>query len=333
MLVYWPDTVKKLLILAASVLSAAFLVSAGLSVAFLTGLEEVWAQDSVAQSRGRVVAVLLPAERDGFWDELTAALHRVGGRDLDFQVSRLTTGVASTAERLERTSFSLVDGMLCTVPDGLDLTSVVDGAEGRGVPVLLLENDLPSSHRRAFLGVSSYQTGQLIAALIRDRVPNYRRPGVLLSQAAADRQTVKSSLLLNGLNEGLSVGGRSFGLTEMISPPGRFAGEELVWSLLRREPAVDVLVTTDPKDSSSALQAVVEANKVGKVRLVGVGEDQGLRAAIGQGLLTGLVVRDADEWASVIAGTFRDVFAGRSISAYVNLPVHGLTSAGEVHVH
>jgi len=316
--------VKKLFLLAAAALSIAFLISAALSVGFLAGLDQIWTVQS-GDEGGRMVAVLLPSERDPFWDDLVVSLRKEGQSNLRFEVARYSPSGENAREVIEKTALSEVDALLCLPPDSVDVTAVVNTAEARGLPVLLLENDLPNSRRKVFLGAGSFQMGHDVGRLIRTTVPGAHRGGVLLSQSNLDRQTVRNSLFLNGLNDGLSREG-DFTLQEVISPPGRFAGEELVWSLLRQDPSVQVLVTTNPKDTSSALQTIVEANKVGKTRLVGVGEDPGLQAALHQGLISGLITRDADEWAAVISTTLQALFSGKSVSSYINLPIHSLAS-------
>lgn len=316
---------KKLLLVAVATLSLAFLASVVLSVAFLAGLDQIWTSQSERDDGDKAVAVLLPAERDPFWDDLVAALRREGGRlKIAFEVARYSPSGTNARETFEKTVLSQVDGVVCFPPEGLDVTEVVNAAEERGLPVLLLENDLPQSKRRVFLGASTFQMGHEVGLIIRGLPGQVRRAGVLLSQTNRDRQTVRNSLFLNGMSEGLSGMGRDFSLEEVISPPGRFAGEELVWDLLRREPALQVLVTTNSKDTSSALQTIVEANRVGKTVLVGVGEDQSLRTALEQGLIEGLITRDATEWARTISSTLVTVFAGETVSSYVNLPVHPL---------
>lgn len=323
---------KKLLLVAVATLSVAFLLSFVLSVAFLSGLDQVWASPSPPSRGDRVVAVLLPSERDPFWDDLVASLRKVGGRGrIAFEVTRYSSSAANARERLEKLSLSLVDAVLCYPPDFEDMTAVIDVAEGRGLPVLLLENDFPNSRRRVFLGSSSFQVGHEVGTLIRSIPQGPRRVGILLSQSNLVRQTVRNSLFLNGLNEGMSLVGGDFTLNEVISPPGRFAGEDLVWSLLRKEPLLQVLVTTNPKDTSSALQAIVEANKVGKTLLVGVGEEPALREALAQRVLSGLITRDPDEWATTIDSTLQTLFSGQTNSSYVNLPVHPLRAPEAVH--
>jgi ribose transport system substrate-binding protein len=317
--------VKKLLLVAVATLSLAFLASVALSVAFLAGLDQIWTSQSERSDGDKAVAVLLPAERDPFWEDLVAALRLEGGRvKIAFEVARYSPTGTNARETFEKTVLSQVDAVVCFPPESLDVTEVVNAAEERGLPVLLLENDLPQSKRRVYLGASTFQMGHEVGLLIRSLPGQLRRAGVLLSQTNRDRQTVRNSLFLNGMSEGLSGMGRDFTLDEVISPPGRFAGEELVWNLLRREPGLQVLVTTNPKDTSSALQTIVEANKVGKTRLVGVGEDAALRQALDQGLIEGLITRDPGEWARTISSTLLAVLAGETVSSYINLPVHSL---------
>jgi ribose transport system substrate-binding protein len=321
--------VKKLFLLAIAVLALAVVVSGTLSVRFSAGLDQVWSAQSTGDSLGKTVAVLLPSERDPFWDNLVSALRKGGARShLNFEVSRYSSTGENAREVLEKTALSQVDALLCLPPDAVDVSAVVNTAEGRGLPVLLLENDLPNSRRRVFLGVGSFQMGHEVGQLIRRQVSGARTGGVLLSQSNLERQTVRNSLFLNGLNQGLASRAGEFALQEVISPPGRFAGEELVWSLLRVESPVQVLITTNPKDTMSALQTIVEANRVGKTRLVGVGEDAGLRQALEQGLISGLITRNADEWAATIESTLQRLLAGQSVSSYINLPVHALSAQG-----
>lgn len=321
---------KKLLLVAVALLAAAFIISATLSVGFLAGLDQIWTAPVREDPDARVIAVLLPAERDPFWDDLVAALRMNGVRQhLSFEVTRYSQTGSNAREVIEKASLSRVDALLCYPPDGIDITDVVNAADSRGLAVLLLENDLPNSRRRVFLGSSSFQVGHEVGRIIRKNISQAYRGGVLLSQSNRERQTVRNSLFLNGLDEGLSGGVRSFDLVEAISPPGRFAGEELVWSLLRREPAIQVLVTTNPKDTVSALQTIVEANKVGKTRLVGVGEEPSLRTALAQGMVAGLIVRDAGEWAGLVTASLQSLLEGQTVSSYINLPVHSLTASGD----
>jgi ribose transport system substrate-binding protein len=324
--------VKKLLLLVVALLSVAFLVSAVLSVGFLTGLDQIWASKTVEESGGRAVAVLLPSERDPFWDDLVSALRKEGQpQHISFEVTRYSPTGTNAQEVFEKTALSQVDALLCLPPESVDVSDVVDAAEDRGLPVLLLENDLPNSKRRVFLGSSSFQMGFEVGRLIRGTVVGVRRGGVLLSQSNLDRQTVRNSLFINGLNEGLAQPKSDYSMEEVISPPGRFAGEELVWSLLREEPPLQVLVTTNPKDTSSALETIVEANKVGRTKLVGVGEDQNLRGALAQGMIAGLLTRNPDEWARTLSSTLNVLFHGGTVSSYINLPVHALRSPGATH--
>lgn len=318
---------KKLFFFAIAFLVVAFLVSVALSVFFSAGLDRIWTGDGAEEDQGRAVAVLLPSERDEFWDDLMEALKAEGRRThVSYEVTRYTPTDETAREVIEKSALSRFDALLCVPPDSVDISDVVNLAESRGLPVVLLEKDLPNSKRRVFLGAGSFQMGFEVGRLVRQLPGPVHSGGVLLSQSNRDRQTVRNSLFMNGLNEGLGARAAEITLQELISPPGRFAGEELVWGLLRQEGAVQVLVTTNTKDTRSALETIVEANRVGKTQLVGVAEDSTSRAALAQGLIAGLIARDPKEWAQRISGTLLAMFSGQSLSSYVNLPIHALTS-------
>ena len=202
---------KKLLVIVVATLSVAFFASLVLSVGFLTGLDQVWTAQTDASNGEKAVAVLLPSERDPFWDDLVASLRKYGVRyRILFEVTRYSPSGANAREMIEKTSLSQVDAVLCYAPDSVDVTEVVNLAEGRGLPVLLLENDLPNSKRRVFLGASSFQVGHEVGLLIRAIPQGIHRAGVLLSQSNLDRQTVRNSLFLNGSMRDSPVLGQTF---------------------------------------------------------------------------------------------------------------------------
>ena len=317
---------KPLFIVLLFILFFAFLVSAILSVSFLLGVKPEWgsALESSSSSSRPYIAVLLPDSRDTFLKDLLVGIRNQATADhVDLEIYHYGIAEGSQSLNLERLTMARIAGVLLLPSEDPKITAAINQAEKRNVPVVLIQNDVPQSHRRAFVGPSSYQLGLEAGRLIKSLRISSIHAGILLSQSDQTKQTVQSSLFVNGLSDGLEMPLSDFSFEEKISPPGRFAGEELVWQIMHDDPLLNVLITTNPKDSLSALQVVVEANRVKKIRLVAVGEDTELREALQQKVIQALILRDPVRLGEEAMSTMSAILKGKPVSSYRTVPVHG----------
>ncbi|NNM67192.1 MAG: substrate-binding domain-containing protein [Spirochaetales bacterium] len=318
--------VKPLFIVLLFILFIAFLVSAVLSVSFLLGVKPEWdsASETSSSPARPYIAVLLPDSRDTFLKDLLVGIHQKAVKDhIDLEIYRYGIAEGSQSLNLERLTMARIAGVLLLPSEDPKITAAIDQAEKRNIPVVLIQNDVPQSHRRAFVGPSSYQLGLEAGRLIKSLKISSIHAGILLSQSDQTKQTVQSSLFVNGLSDGLEMSLSDFSFEERISPPGRFAGEELVWQIMHDDPLLNVLITTNPKDSLSALQVVVEANRVKKIRLVAVGEDKELQEALKQKVIQALILRDPVRLGEEAMSTMSAILQGKPVSSYRAVPVHG----------
>jgi ribose transport system substrate-binding protein len=309
------------------ILFITFLISAILSVSFLFGVRPDWdSADSrhISSTTRPYIAVLLPDSRDTFLKELLEGI-QAEAKKVHIDVENYRYGIAEGSQslNLERLTMARIDGVLLLPTEDAKIAEAINQAEKRNVPVVLIQDDVPQSHRRAYVGPSSYQMGLEAGRLIKTLKLSSIHAGILLSQTDQTKQTVQSSLFVNGLSDGLKMPLTGLSLDEGISPPGRFAGEELVWQLMRDDPLLNVLITTTPKDSLSALQAVVEANRVKKINLVGVGENPELKEALKQKVLRALILRDPVRLGKEAVDTLASILKGQPVSSYLTVPVHG----------
>ena len=326
---------KSLFVFFIFILIAAFLVSAGLSISFLVGVNPALSFPQANHIEAKIsapyLAVLLPDSREAFMRELLEGIQLEANHDkVEMEVATYGLSEGSAVANMERLTLARVAGILLLPPEDPQILKAINQAEAHGIPVVLLDRDFPQSRRRAFVGPSPYQVGNEMARLIVKLGLKEIHVGVLLSQVDQKHQTVSSSLLVNGIADGLDKKNTPLDMDERISPPGRFAGEELVWQLFYSDPKLNVLVTTTAKDSLSALQAVLEANKLGTVNLIAVGEDHELKDSLRQGVLKGLILRDPIGWGKTAVQTLVDILQGKSVSSYISLPVRGYSNGDQL---
>lgn len=303
-------------------LSVVFLAATLASIGLLTGISQVWqpAGNPVGQPAQPAVGVLLPSDQGNFWKQFASTLVKKGQTAglnivLDWYQQNQAYGP------LDRLSLSDLQALVVYPPETEVILPLLARCRERGLPVALLETDLPHSARTLFLGSNAYQQGLALGKRLRDSVRTPQHGLVLRSQSTSG-QSLRTSLFMTGLRKALEGHpGSQIDLDEAGLPPGRFAGEESVWSLLRQPSPPNFLITLNADATLSALTAIVEANRVGKTSLLGVGEDAQLLEASRQGLLTGLLYRDADTWARTLLLTVKNLLAGPPDTVYVNLPV------------
>lgn len=68
------------------------------------------------------------------------------------------------AERLEQLVASGADGLAISCSDAKIVTSAIDSAVGKGVPVVCFDSDAPASKRFAYYGTDDFACGQQVAA-------------------------------------------------------------------------------------------------------------------------------------------------------------------------
>lgn len=183
-----------------------------------------------------------------------------------------------------------VDGILLEFLNEEHLEDKINEAVEKGIPVVTILNDSPSSSRASYVGINPYQLGQeyglQMEGLVRD-MEGPVRITVLLNDNTVDSNQFQ---IFNQINN-LMVTSRhtaDYVKTESVRIPsvGAFESEEIVWNLLQdRNGAPDVIVCLDEVDSEAVYQAVIDYNKVGDTLVCGYYKSSSTLEAIRKGTM------------------------------------------------
>jgi LacI family transcriptional regulator len=125
----------------------------------------------LARARDLSVLFLIPAGGNAFMDNLTAAVTR---RARATRNERLTIAAqpyhaldpADLVARLDALDSRQTDCAVVVAPDDPAVLKAIDAATRRGVSVITLVSDLPSSSRRYFIGIDNQAAGRTAASLL-----------------------------------------------------------------------------------------------------------------------------------------------------------------------
>ncbi|MDC7220825.1 MAG: substrate-binding domain-containing protein [Spirochaetales bacterium] len=187
---------------------------------------------------------------------------------------------------------------------------------GSDIPILFLEHNVTHSSAY-FVGTNSFEVGKRIGELVRSRdtravscalIFSEKSPGLL-----ADRDLVEMGfrqIMGEKLPEKLIF---------RVTDRNPLDAEGLVYRLLQEKPDLDTMVFTDSNDTLAAVQVLVDQNLVGKVEVIGFGEDRAIVDYIGKGVIRGTVVRDPYRIGYQAVEVLRGISDRGNASAYVDV--------------
>ncbi len=255
-------------------------------------------------------AFFLPAEDSSFFSRLReGALDAASTRDCSISFHSIDSDPLS----FEMARYSGFDGLgLYLYEKDRSKLQYLSEILGEGIPVVQIENEVIQGPGSFFIGTNNFDVGKGIGQLALDTgidklnmvlVYSKKNPGVM-----SDRNLVEMGIK-SVLGEKLSV------LSTEITSLNPLDTGMLVYDLLKKKPSIDIIVLTDPNDTLMTVQAIIDMNLVGMVRIIGFGEHETIKSYIKKGVLLGSIVRNP----------FRIGFS--TVMALKELSTNGYTSA------
>lgn len=193
----------------------------------------------------------------------------------------------------------------------------------KGVPVVQIENEVVSSPNTVLIGTNSYDTGKSIAKI----ATNAEKTGLNIALIYSDKNPslkADGSLLEVGVKSVLGKRlARLYTETTTFNP---IDAEGVIYELLRRVPALDIVALTDPNDTLVAIQAIIDLNLVGRVQIIGFGDDETIKQYVENGVVLGSIVRNPIEIGYRAVAALTEINAKGNTSAYVNTGVTIITA-------
>ena len=229
----------------------------------------------------------LPAEDYPYYNKIRQGA-AAGAAELGCVVSFYPVNINPVS--MEMAPWSGIDGA-AVYPLGDDPTvqDRVKALTESNLPMVMIEHLLLTDPSLYLIGTNSYDVGKKIAELVIStylKTPNMaflyseKNPGLL-----ADRNVLEM-----GFHSILGDRPHTVVFGKTNSNP--LDAENLVYSLLKENPEINLLILTDPNDTMAALQVIVDQNLVGKVDIIGFGDDPTILDYIDKGVLQGTVVRN-----------------------------------------
>jgi ribose transport system substrate-binding protein len=247
--------------------------------------------------------------------EFGAVIEFFGPRftDNENQLSWLETAVATK-----------VDGIAVQVPDVTLFAPAIERAVARGIPVVTVEDDAKDSRRGSFVGPSSFEIGSRAGALAISATGGKSRIVQIVPEELGTGRGIPLNLKLSGFREALR-GAPGMALDSVLySRLGIFSAEEAAQDIVFNRPAIDLIVCYSASDTIGVAQVLVGYNRVGKVSVIGFGDDPEIERYVEKGVVAGSVVVDAEEIGYRAVSTLVSLAKGQRVSTFVEIAARSL---------
>lgn len=195
-----------------------------------------------------------------------------------------------TADFMDMSIAAKVDGILLEFTGEEKLEEKINEATAKGIPVVTLLNDAPTTDRKSYVGINTYQLGKEYGNQIIKILPKSKekiRVMMLMHDNSIDSN---QSQILNQINNRMVTSEETADRIqeEVIKVPSgqAFESEEIVRTLFQNQKGPpDIIVCMDEVDTEAVYQAVIDYNCVGKTQVIGYYTSKANLEAVGKGTM------------------------------------------------
>ena len=213
-------------------------------------------------------------------------------RDLGVQVKFVIAADASAAEQKRIVDDLLaagVDGIAISLVDAANQTAMID-AVAEQIPVVTQDSDAPDSKRLAYVGTDNIAAGRMAGELLKEALPDGGK--VMAFVGLADAQNASERLA--GLEQAIA-GTRIELLGLLTDNTDRVRAKANVVDTLVRHPDIAAMVGLWAYNGPAILNAVMEAKRLDKVKIVAFDEEDETLAGVRAGATHASVVQQPYE--------------------------------------
>lgn len=242
-----------------------------------------------------------------FWTLAEAGADQAGA-DLEVGVSVLMPGSLSDQKQMMEDALTRgVNGIAVSPIDSSNQTDMLNMVAEAAI-LITHDSDAPDSDRVAYIGMDNYSAGRLCGDLVKEALPEGGEIMILIGRMEQDnsrkrRQGVIDSLLDRPADStrfdppGTVVKGDKFTILDTLTDGFDLAKAKAnAEDTLSRYPDVDGMVGLFAYNPPAILQALEQAGKLNKVKVIGFDEDSQTLAGIQAGTIHGTVVQNPYEY-------------------------------------
>ena len=235
-------------------------------------------------------AMYLPDTQTSYFDEIVLGAERAA-RELNSSVT--IHSIDPGKNELEMASYTGVSGFIvCPYLDDTLARRQLEKISSRNIPLVIINHNVMADQPWPFIGANNFDIGRRMGELVEMSAPGAVRLAIVYSEKApgifGERELVEM-----GMSTALAPR-LSGSITSYRTNLNPLDVEELLYGLFRGDASINVLIFTDANDTIAAAQTLVDMNLVGRVQLIGFGDDPAILDYIRKGIIAGTIVTNPE---------------------------------------
>jgi len=239
-----------------------------------------------------------------FWTIAAAGVKAAGEKfGVDSQTLMPVEGISDQKRIIEDLVTKGIDGIAVSPIDPANQTELLNKAAKR-TRLLTHDSDAPDSDRLVYIGMDNYKAGRLCGDLVREAMPKGGSVMLFIGRLEQDnskrrRQGVIDAILGRPENPtnfdppSAVIEGNGFRILGTLTDQfDRAKGKANAEDALAKYPDLGCMVGLFAYNPPLMLEALAQANKLGKVKVVAFDEDDATLAGIRSGTVHGTVVQN-----------------------------------------
>lgn len=317
--------IKNKVIMLAAIIS----ISAGFLIIFIgmtlyrNRLADLGTIDNLKYNTYKHHYVLISEEADApFWEAIyEGALDR--GKEMEIYVERMGSSLPTAyplKDLMKMAIASKVDGIIIEPNGEEEIIELISIADEAGIPVITVLNDEPNSSRKSFVGVNSYNQGQIYGKQVLEVINEGKKDvTVLLNSDNAGMNVIYSNISEMVAGYGIQM------KPVIVNTQSTFSSEEDIRNIIKdTQNPTEVLVCLTALDTRCAYQAVVDYNKVGVIDIIGYYDSDLILSAIQKDIIHSTMTIDANKMGAYCVEALNEYMQSGQVSDYFSVDIYAI---------
>ncbi|HEX3047753.1 MAG TPA: substrate-binding domain-containing protein [Bacillota bacterium] len=219
---------------------------------------------------------------------------------------------------LEMAVLSSVDGILLSAPNAPAFTALINEAADKGIPVVILFNEIDGTRENSFVGINTFDLGFKTGEALRQAVTGNVQVAVLVN---SNFSSTGYQRYLAGIKQAIQAyPGLQLKLV-LTSKGSSVSAEEQTQTILTNYPEIQAIVCSDVSDTLGVAKVVVDLNRVTQVTILGSGLTPEIANYIERGVIWGVLADEPEELGAQGMSTLIRMRQDKSGVKYYDMPL------------
>lgn len=209
-----------------------------------------------------------------------------------------------------------IDAIVLAPLDSRSLARPVEGAAGRGIPVIIIDSGLDSEAQSSFIATDNYEGGRMGGQHLADLLGGSGKIVMLRYQEGSASTSARERGFLDAIRE--NAPSAELLVDNMYAGATMEKALQVSQNILNRFSEIDGIWTPNESSTQGMLRALETSGRAGQIKLVGFDTNETLLKAMEDGKLHGLVVQDPFTMGYLGVKTAVAAIRGDSVEAQID---------------